>query len=315
MAILKLKPACKDYLWGGHKLAEDFGVEYDGPVLAEAWVLSCHPDGPSVIMNGKYAGKSLREYIDAEGLEVLGANCARFEDFPILSKFIDAKDSLSIQVHPDNEYALKEEGQYGKTEMWYILDAEEGAFLYYGFKNEISREEFESRIHDNTLLEVLNAEPVHKGDIFFIAPGTLHAIGKGIVLAEIQQNSNVTYRIYDYGRKGADGKLRELHIDKALAVTSRKPKKKLGGVYPHVADCEYFTVDKLVLDGKTLENAGGKVEADSFLSILILDGEGTIECSGEKLTYKKGDSLFITAGSGDWNVEGSLDALLTTISK
>ncbi len=296
VAILKLKPACKDYLWGGHKLAEDFGVEYDGPVLAEAWVLSCHPDGPSVIVNGKQAGKSLREYIDAEGRDVLGANCARFEDFPILSKFIDAKESLSIQVHPSNEYALKEEGQYGKTEMWYILDAEEGAFLYYGFSKEISREEFESRIHDNTLLEVLNAEPVHKGDIFFIEPGTLHAIGKGIVLAEIQQNSNVTYRIYDYGRKGADGKQRELHIDKALAVTGRKPKEKLGGVYPHVADCEYFTVDKLVLDGKTLKNAGGKVEADSFLSILILDGEGTIECSGEKLTYKKCDSLSITEG-------------------
>ncbi len=313
MAILKLKPACKDYLWGGHKLAEDFGVEYDGPVLAEAWALSCHPDGPSVIVNGQASGKSLREYIEAEGREVLGSNCARFEDFPILSKFIDAKDNLSIQVHPSDEYALREEGQYGKTEMWYILDAEEGAFLYYGFKKEISKEEFESRIRDNTLLEVLNAEPVHKGDVFFIEPGTLHAIGKGIVLAEIQQNSNVTYRIYDYARVGADGKQRELHIDKALAVTGRKPKTKTASVYPHVADCEYFTVDKLVLDGKTLNAAGGEVGTESFLSVLILDGEGTIECGGEMFSYSKGDSIFITAGSGEWKVDGRCDALLTTI--
>ena len=138
MSILKLKPACKDYLWGGHRLAEEYGVEFDGPVLAEAWELSCHPDGPSMITNGEYAGKSLKEFIDSEGFDVLGKNCARFREFPILTKFIDAKDNLSIQVHPDNAYALKNENQYGKTEMWYILDAEPGAFLYYGFKEEIS---------------------------------------------------------------------------------------------------------------------------------------------------------------------------------
>ena len=179
MAILKLKPACKDYLWGGHRLADEFGIEYDGDILAEAWELSCHPDGPSIIVNGEYAGRTLKEYIDEKGMEVLGENCRRFREFPILTKFIDARDNLSVQVHPNNRYALKHEGQYGKTEMWYVLDAIPGSFLYYGFREEITREEFAKRIQENTLLEVLNAVPVKKGDVLFIESGTLHAIGEG----------------------------------------------------------------------------------------------------------------------------------------
>lgn len=313
MSILKLKPACKDYLWGGHRLKEEYNVEYEGSVLAEAWELSCHPDGPSVITNGPHAGKSLQEYLDQEGMEVLGTHCRRFRDFPILIKFIDARDNLSIQVHPGNGFALQNEGQYGKTEMWYVLDAEEGAFLYYGFKEEISREEFARRIEENTLLEVLNAVPVKKGDVLFIESGTLHAIGKGILIAEIQQNSNVTYRVYDYGRVGKDGKKRDLHIEKALAVTNRVPILRSGSQYPHVADCDYFTVDKLNLDGRLTYRMQGTVGETSFLSILILDGEGKISCKGESVSYRKGDSLFLAAGSGDWQIEGRCDALLTTI--
>lgn len=311
--ILKLKPACKDYLWGGHRIADEYGVEYDGAILAEAWELSCHPDGLSIITNGKFAGKSLREFIEINGHEVLGTHCRRFREFPILAKFIDAKDDLSIQVHPNNSFALQNEGQYGKTEMWYVLDAEPGAFLYYGFKKEISREEFAERIKKNTLLEVLNAVPVQKGDTLFIESGTLHAIGKGILIAEIQQNSNVTYRIYDYGRVGADGKQRDLHIEKALAVTNRVPIVKSGTNYPHIADCDYFTVDKLDLDGVLTYRIQGTVREESFLSILILDGAGTIRNDGETLEYKKGDSIFLPANSGDWQIEGKCDALLTTI--
>ena len=281
MSILKLKPACKDYLWGGHRLVDEYNVDYDGEILAEAWELSCHPDGPSMIMNGPYEGKSLREYLDIVGMEALGTHCRRFREFPILTKFIDARDNLSIQVHPNNGFALQNEGQYGKTEMWYVLDAEEGAFLYYGFKREITREEFARRIEENTLLEVLNAVPVKKGDVLFIESGTLHAIGKGILIAEIQQNSNVTYRVYDYGRVGKDGKKRDLHIEKALAVTSRVPIIRSGSEYPHVADCDYFTVDKLNLDGNLTYRMQGTVSEASFLSILILDGEGTISCKGE----------------------------------
>ena len=266
----------------------------------------------STIVNGAYAGKTLEEYIEAEGKEVLGTNCRRFRDFPILTKFIDAKQDLSIQVHPDNRYALKNEGQYGKTEMWYVVDAGKEAFLYYGFKKEVSKEEFARRIREDTLLEVLNAVPVQKGDVLFIESGTIHAIGKDILIAEIQQNSNVTYRVYDYGRVGKDGKKRDLHIEKAIAVTNRVPLIKSRSSYPHVADCDYFTVDKLNLDGRMMCRVEGTVSEESFVSILILDGEGVVSC-GNKVSYQKGDSLFLPAGSGAYVIEGSCDALITTI--
>lgn len=313
MCILKLKPSCKDYLWGGRRLTEEYGKEYDGEVLAETWELSCHPDGPSYIVNGKYAGQTLQQYIETEGKDVLGTNCRRFRDFPILTKFIDARDNLSIQVHPDNRYALKNEGQYGKTEMWYVMDAGKEAYLYYGFKKEISKEEFSRRIREDTLLEVLNAVPVQKGDVLFIESGTIHAIGKDILIAEIQQNSNVTYRVYDYGRVGKDGKKRDLHIEKALAVTNRVPIVKDKSSYPHVADCDYFTVDKLNLDGNVMKKMEGNVSQASFASILMLDGKGTIYNEDEKVEFKKGDSFFLTAGSGSYTVEGCCDALITTI--
>ncbi len=313
MSILKLRPSCKDYIWGGSRLKDEYGIEYDGEVLAEAWELSCHPDGPSYIVNGRYAGKTLQQYTQEEGKDVLGTHCRRFRDFPILTKFIDAKDNLSIQVHPDNRYALKNEGQYGKTEMWYVMDAGKDAFLYYGFKKEISREEFARRIQEDSLLEALNAVPVQKGDVLFIESGTIHAIGKNILIAEIQQNSNITYRVYDYGRIGKDGKKRDLHIEKALAVTNRIPIVRDNSSYPHVADCDYFTVDKLNLDGKVMQKLTGKVSEESFASILILDGEGTISNQGETLDYKKGDSFFLSAGSGKYTMKGTCDALNTTI--
>lgn len=146
MSVLKLRPACKEYLWGENKLIHDFHKKFEGEKLAETWELSCHPDGPSVIANGSWAGAALAEYVESCGIEVLGRNCRRFEEFPILVKFIDAKDDLSVRVHPDNSYALKNEGQYGKTEMWYIVDCKEGVFLYYGFAKEMEKEEFQRRL-------------------------------------------------------------------------------------------------------------------------------------------------------------------------
>ncbi len=313
MSILKLKPVFKDYLWGGHRLVDEYNMDFDGDILAEAWTLSCHPDGPSVIENGPYAGRTLQEYININGMEVLGTHCRRFRDFPILVKMIDARDNLSIQVHPSNGFALSKEGQYGKTEMWYVLDAAEGSFIYYGFRREITKEEFSQRIRDNTLQEVLNAVEVHKGDAFLIEAGTIHAIGKGVLIAEIQQNSNVTYRVYDYGRTGKDGRKRDLHIEKALAVTTRMPVVEKRDGYPHVADCDYFTVDKLNLDGELMYRTQGTVSDTSFLHILIQDGEGILTNKNDKVAYRKGDSLFLPAGSGDWQIQGKCDALLTTI--
>ena len=312
MPLLKLSPSFKDYLWGGHRLVEEYNKEYAGEILAESWELSCHPDGPSKILNGAYAGKTLAEYIKEEGRHVLGTNCARFEDFPILIKFIDAKDNLSIQVHPDNTYALATEGQYGKTEMWYVMDCREGAFLYYGFKQEISREELEERIENDTLTEVLNKVYVKKGDVLFIEAGTIHAIGKDILIAEIQQNSNVTYRVYDYGRVGKDGKKRELHVQKALDVTNRiSPENK--SFAPHVADCDYFTVDKLYLDGEVMKQLKGFIGSGSFANILFLEGQGSIRCGEDTLDFQKGDSFFLSAGSGEYEINGCCEALVTTV--
>lgn len=311
MGIFKLKPACKDYLWGGHKLVEKYNVEYDGEICAEAWSMSCHKDGESIITNGIHKGQTLTAVIEKEGSTTLGRNCEKYKDFPILIKFIDAKKALSIQVHPDDEYALSHEGQYGKTEMWYVLEADEGAFLYQGFEKEISKEEFEKRIRENTLTEVLHKEYVKRGDVIFITPGTLHSIGAGLVVAEIQQSSNVTYRIYDYGRVGADGKPRQLHIKESLDVTKIEKPVKYQSPNEHMVSCEFFCVDRV----KTEENKpfNDKADDSSFVSLLVIDGDGVITAEGESLDVKKGDSVFITAGAGAYKVQGNLEILKTIV--
>lgn len=315
MEILKLDAPCKDYIWGGNRLREEYGKVSSADKIAESWELSCHKDGQSVIANGSYKGKTLSQYL-ADNKASLGTACDRFEYFPILIKLIDAKDNLSVQVHPDNDYAMRVEGEYGKTEMWYIVDCEEGAQLIYGFDKEISREEFADRIKNNTLLEVTNNVPVHKGDVFFIESGTLHAIGKGILIAEIQQNSNTTYRVYDYGRVGKDGKPRELHIEKAIDVTELcppkydtkpqgSPEKIEGGEKTLLRTCEYFDVHKIRVNDTVTLNADEK----SFNSLLVLDGEGKIG----GIDAKKGDSFFVPAGFGEYTVTGSLEVILSDI--
>lgn len=313
MALLKLSPSFKDYIWGGQRLVKEYNKKYNGEILAESWELSCHPDGPSFIQSGPHAGKTLRQYIGECGKQVLGKNCEKFEDFPILIKFIDANDNLSIQVHPDDAYALSHEGQYGKTEMWYVMDCGKDAFLYYGFREQITAEEFEQRIQNNTLLEVLNKVYVQKGDILFIEAGTIHAIGANILIAEIQQNSNLTYRVYDFGRVGADGNPRQLHIQQALKVTNRVPLLRSKTFTPHVAQCDYFTVDKLFLDGTTINQASGSIDSSSFASILFLNGEGTIQNQEDAFQFEKGDSFFLPAGSGEYTIHGMCEALVTTI--
>lgn len=310
MSLFKLKPAGKDYLWGGTRLIEEYGKSAESAVLAETWELSCHADGPSVIASGTNAGKSLKDYIAKEGLKVLGRNCSVFDDFPILIKFIDARDNLSIQVHPNNAYAKKHEGQFGKTEMWYVMDAEEGAFLYYGFEEEISEAEFKQHIENGTLCDVLHKEYVKKGDVLFIESGTIHAIGKGILIAEIQQNSNVTYRVFDYNRRDAKGNTRELHIDKALDVTLRQ-KAKHYDFAPFIGRCEYFEVEHKEIDSEFKIT----VDDSSFLSILILDGKGYITGGDENFEVQKGDSIFAEASSGCIQLAGKLDVILTRIPK
>lgn len=322
MSILKLSAPCKDYIWGGEILRREFGKKSGSDRIAESWELCCRKDGQSVIEAGEFAGKTLSELIRDKGkIAVLGTESERFEDFPLFIKLIDAADNLSVQVHPPDDYALKHEGERGKNEMWYVVDADEGAELIFGFKREISREEFAERIRNGTLLEVADNVPVHKGDVLFIESGTLHSIGKGILIAEIQQNSNTTYRVYDYGRVGKDGKPRDLHIEKALDVTERVPPKHPisaqgsprrieGGIMTLLRSCEYFTVNKLELDGTAYLDA----DARSFRSLLMLDGKAELtEENGDRVTVKKGDSIFITAGTGKYEISGKGLIIITNI--
>lgn len=319
MKPIKLLPAFKDYLWGGTKLKTDFGKKSDLDIVAESWELSTHKDGQSVVAEGPDAGLTLSEYIDKHGDGILGSNAQKFDYFPILIKLIDAKDNLSIQVHPSDDYALKNEGEYGKTEMWYVLDANEGASLYYGFKSEITKDEFEDRINNNTLLDVLNKVEVHKGDMFFIESGTVHAIGKGIVICEIQQNSNTTYRVYDYDRRDANGNPRELHVKKAIDVSNLAPAAQNrsasetveheGFSVTRLAECKYFTVDKVEVDSK----ADLTVSTDSFKSIVVTDGNGVLTFEGESVDINKGDSIFIPAQDAEYSVSGKCELIISCV--
>lgn len=311
MSILKLNPSFKDYLWGGDKLKRFYNKRYDGDVLAESWELACHKDGECTVANGPDAGLTLKAYLEKHGKRLLGENCTRFTDFPVLVKLIDAKKDLSIQVHPSDEYALAKEGQYGKTEMWYIVECDEGASLYYGLNRTVDKETFRRHIENNTLTDILNRVNVKKGDVLFVSPGTIHAIRGGILIAEIQQNSNLTYRVYDYGRLGADGKPRPLHVEKAMEIAKLAPPEAHPDFGGHLAACDYFVVDKLNISGSYANTADKK----SFHYILVLDGEGTVGCGGEIMAYKKGDSLFIPADSGEYQISGSCNGLLTTVGE
>lgn len=318
MYPLLLKPHLKDYLWGGTRLKNEYGFESDSEILAEGWMLSCHKEGTNIVLNGKFKGKSLTEVIEIFGDKCLGKNTKKFTYFPLLIKLIDANKKLSIQVHPDNAYALKNEGEYGKTEMWYVVDCSDDAELIYSFKKGISKNEFKTRIENNTLSEVTNNVKVHKGDVFFIKAGMLHAIGGGILIAEVQQNSNVTYRVSDYGRRDLNGNLRPLHIEKALDVTVRKkpqiPYGQIGeirymgnNVLRSLAKCEFFSASLLSLKEKyTLKNK------DSFVSVVILSGEVNLFWKNECLSLKKGDSVFIPADF-ETVLEGNAEIILSSI--
>lgn len=311
---IKLTPAFKDYLWGGTKLKTEFNKKTDLPMVAESWELSTHKDGPSTVASGESNGMTLSEYIEKNGNSCLGTNAEKFTYFPILIKFIDALNNLSIQVHPSDEYALKNAGEYGKTEMWYILECDEGAYLYYGVNRTISRDEFRERINNNTLLEVLNKVPVHKGDVFFIKSGTIHAICSGIVICEIQQNSNLTYRVYDYDRRDKNGNPRELHIEKAIEVSELSPSPVNDAADRNsddciLASCDKFTVRKVKVDKqKTI-----KTDTMCFRSVIITDGSGTLSMNGKTYDAVKGDSFFIPAQDGEFTLAGSMESLISYV--
>ena len=310
---VKLSPVFKDYLWGGTRLKTEFSKQSDMTPLAESWELSAHKDGQSTVAEGEYAGLTLTAYLDTVGREVLGTNCEKYDYFPLLIKLIDAKGDLSVQVHPSDEYALEHEGEYGKTEMWYILDCDEGAALYYGFKEDTTREAYEAAIREGRLTDILNRVPVKRGDVFFIPAGTVHAIGAGILICEIQQNSNTTYRVYDYNRRDKDGNLRPLHVDKALAGSDLKKSPDLPRS-PDVDDallarCDYFSVRRM-----RFKSFGELVTyPNSFTALTVTEGNGTLIHDEGEISLSKGDTVFIPAKDTAYTVRGTLEVILSRV--
>lgn len=317
MEILKLQPCGKDYLWGGTRLRDEYGKKIDLTPLAETWECSVHPDGPSVIANGEFKGQTLAEVLKQHS-EYLGKK-VKNGVLPVLVKFIDAKKDLSVQVHPDDDYALEHEGDNGKTEMWYVIDAEEGASLIYGFQHKVSEEILRKAVKTGTLDKHLQKVEVHKGDTYFVPAGTVHGIGAGILLAEIQESSNVTYRVYDYDRVDKNGQKRELHFDKAVLVMNMKIQKqlerkcRLTHYYPGcsremLCRCKCFETEKInVKTGFSFS-----VKDESFQVLLCLSGNGQVESADGEMRpvrFVKGDCLFLPAGIGRCYLLGDAELL------
>ncbi len=317
-----LQPAYKDYLWGGCRLQNDFGKCNAPTPLAEAWECSTHRDGRSVIASGRFAGKTLASLLQ-EQPQLLGSRHQQLRELPILIKLIDARKDLSVQVHPDDEYAMThEQGERGKTEMWYVLQAEPDSKITYGFNHTLSKAQLQQAVEQGNVEKYLQRLPAHADDVYLIEPGVVHAIGAGVLLAEIQESSNLTYRLYDYGRIDKDGKKRQLHIDKALAVAklgqADKPRQPLrvlcyapGSARELLCCCKYFVVERLLVN--TALGAGfARIEThcESFCALLCVEGGGELLWAGGTLTISKGSCVFVPAGEGELRLQGALTLLL-----
>ena len=311
MDLIFLNPVFKEMIWGGSKL-RGFGYDIPGDDTGECWAISAHPNGDCIVKNGKYAGKSLSELWN-EHRELFGN--MEGDRFPLLIKIIDAKDDLSIQVHPDDEYAMKNEnGSLGKTECWYILDCEPDTKIVIGH-NAKDSEELASMINNAQWKEFIREVPVKKGDFFQINPGTLHAIKGGTVILETQQNSDITYRVYDYDRL-QNGKPRQLHIKQSIDVIKApfvpdggdtRVESNLGECrLTRLVKCPYYTVEKLELDGKISFDM-----EDPFMNVSVCEGEGKIN----GIPIKKGDHFIIPADYGEYELEGRMLIIRSFVEK
>jgi mannose-6-phosphate isomerase len=319
-----LKPAGKDYLWGGTRLRDDFSKDIDITPFAEAWECSTHPDGPSIVSSGEYRGKKLIDVLKQHP-EYLGTHpFSSSGGIPILIKFIDAKQNLSVQVHPSDDYAMtNENGQFGKTEMWYVVDALPGAQLIYGFHRDISKDQLREYTENGSIEKYLNKVEIKKNDVFYITPGTVHAIGAGALIVEIQESSNLTYRLYDYNRVDKNGKKRQLHIDKAIQVSNlhasdvpRQPMRVLrykpGYASELLRRCKYFQVERLIINTERLRSMYRfHTGSNSFEVLVCVDGCGELldEESNTRLDFFKGDTIFIPANSVGLKIHGKAQFL------
>ena len=316
---LQLSYIAKTALWAGDRLKTEFGKVSDYETISETWELSVRPNEMSMICNGEAKGMCLSDYISLVGYDCVSPLFGAEDRFPLLVKFIDARDVLSVQVHPDDAYAFGVEGDSGKTEMWYVVDAAEGATLVYGLKKGVTKEAFACAVREERIGDVMNHVPVKAGEIYFIPAGMLHAIGAGILVAEIQQNSDLTYRVYDFDRVGADGKKRELHVQRALDVTRPFTEEEIkalryttgyAGEYGELlADSQYFRVQKMVCS--TDRSRKLTVSKDGFVSALCVEGSGQISHENQVYFVQKGDSYFLPAGMGTCECSGDMTLLLS----
>ena len=313
-----LNPAYKDYLWGGDALKKEYGKDADCTPLAESWECSTHPDGTSTVGSGVFQGMSLRDLVKVYP-QMLGTHPAVKDGLPVLIKFIDAKQDLSVQVHPDDDYAcVHEGGSLGKSEMWYVLSAEPDAQIIYGFSHDTDREEVRSALQEGALMKHLRRIPVHANDVFFIPAGTVHAIGKGTVVAEIQESSNLTYRLYDYDRADASGRKRALHIDQAMDVLDyrsrediRQPMRVLryrpGYASELLVRCRYFQTERVLLNSK--KGIDQKTDSASFEVFLCIEGSGVLRWEEGEISWCKGSCIFVPADSVHMKLYGNAQLL------
>lgn len=288
--------------------------------LAETWECSTHPDGPSYVSGGSFDGETLADVIRAHP-DYLGSRHAGESELPILIKFIDAKKDLSVQVHPTDAYAREHEnGQRGKTEMWYVLDAGKDASLIYGLRYSASQQQMRQMIREGSVTKILQKVPVKKDDLFFIEAGTIHAIGAGTLVAEIQENSNLTYRLYDYDRVGKDGKKRQLHVDKALQVAnlqgSAEPRQPLrvlkyrqGVASELLCRCRYFEVYRMIVNTERRQKVHYRADEVSFRVLLCVNGCGMIRFENTEIIFYKGDCIFVPADSVMLSIHGQAQFL------
>lgn len=313
MEPLFMIPIYKDYIWGGTKLKDYLQKEVPFETVAEAWEVSTNVAGVSEVEIEKGTKTTLKELFDntEKRIEIFGTKTKDMERFPLLIKFIDAKDNLSVQVHPDDAYALEHENDTGKTEMWYIMECDENASIICGLKETVTQEQIPDMITNGKLQNYLNKVPICKGDVIYIPAGTVHAILKGTLICEIQQNSNLTYRVYDWDRVGKDGKPRELHIKKAMDVIKQDKRQNITStngqedICKMVMDCNYFKVDVL----NVTENYQAKSNKDTFEAYMVVEGKGKLETKGKEYDIKIGESFILPASLGEYEIKGNIKLL------
>ncbi|CAM4451649.1 type I phosphomannose isomerase catalytic subunit [Flavobacterium terrigena] len=314
---LTFEPIYKERIWGGTKLKDFLNKSFDGNQIGESWEISTVANDVSVISNGEFAGLNLNELIEKYPTEILGTKCIEKYglEFPLLFKFLDAKEDLSIQVHPNDELAKLRHNSFGKTEMWYVLQADENGRLVVGFKNKTNEKEYLKHLENKTLVHILNEIPVKKGDAFFLETGTVHAIGAGVLVAEIQQTSDITYRLYDWDRVGANGKSRELHNDLAVAaINYEKTDTKVqyrskSNESVSLVECPFFNTNILKISG----DYNWKKSKDTFTVFMCTEGNFTLMTTNSKSEFKKGDTVLIPAILEEFDIIGETSLLEITI--